>query len=217
MRGDAPGSSRSHGLFCIAVPAWLSRWATSRIIQKFRFHLIFGMCFGAIVAVILAVANRLLIGALRTSSTPSLLRTTSTSLVSFLSIIQAIPAFIGLTLSGSLVMYGALLLAQWFIVGFGISFLFRSRHWFFSSTFPFWLLFPFTFVPLILTSSGIKYLCGFGLGQPREWLYYCEDHGVTFFSITAFFEDLSVGLVGVILVWQFAKFLFGNESQTLSG
>ena len=187
-------------------------WATSGLIQKFRFHLIFGIRFGAIAAVTIW----LLMGSLAwtsstwTHSTSSLLKTSFWSLIAFLGAIQVIPAFIGLTLSGSVVIYGVLVLVQWFVVGFGLSFLFRSRHWFFNSTLLSWLLFPLTFVPLILTSSGIKYWCGFGLGQPREWLYYCENVGATFFSVTAFFEDLSVGLVGVILVRQLAKFVFGK-------
>lgn len=109
--------------------------------------------------------------------------------------------------------YVALMLAQWFALGFGISFLFRSRDWFFNSTILFWLLFPLAFVPLILTYSGPKYWCGFGLGQPREWLYYCEDVGATFFSVTALFEDLSIGLVGVVILWQLAKFFFGRRKS----
>jgi hypothetical protein len=107
--------------------------------------------------------------------------------------------------------FALLMLVQWFVVGFGTSFLFRSRQWFFNSTLLFWLMFPLTFVPLILTCSGPKYWCGFGLGQPWEWLYYCEDVGATFFSIRALFEDLSTGLIGAILVWQLAKFVFGRR------
>lgn len=113
-----------------------------------------------------------------------------------------------------MVIYGALMLVQWFVVGFGLSFLFRSRHWFFNSTIPFWLLFPLTFVPSILTYSGPKYWCGFGLGQPREWLYYCEDVGATFFSIPALIEDFTIGFVSVILVWQLAKLVFGKSPET---
>jgi len=135
------------------------------------------------------------------------------SSVAFLGLIHVIPHFIGLTLCRSMVVCLVLMFAQWFVVGFCISFLFRSRQWFFNSTILFWLLFPLTFVPLILTYSGPKYWCGFGLGQPREWLYYCEDVGATFFSVTAFLEDLTVGLVGVILVWQFAKFVFGKREN----
>ena len=112
------------------------------------------------------------------------------------------------------VIYGAFVLVQWCVVGFGISFFFRSRQWFFNSTILFWLLFPLTFVPLILTSSGIKYWCGFGVGQPREWLYYCENVGATFFSVPALLEDLSLGLVGVILVRQLAKYVFGKSHET---
>jgi hypothetical protein len=188
-------------------------WAASRLIQRFRFHLIFGVRFGAIATVTIW----LLIGLLEwtsstwSHSTSSLLKTSLFSLVAFLGLIHIIPHFIGLTLSGSLVIYVVLMFAQWFVIGFGISFLFRSRHWFFNSTILFWLLFPLTFVPLILTYSGPKFWCGFGLGQPREWLYYCEDVGATFFSVTAFLEDLTVGLVGVILVWQLAKFVFGKR------
>jgi len=191
-------------------------WATSRAILKFRFHLIFAPCFGAIAA----VTNSLLILLLAwtsstwTHSTSSLLKTSSRSLLVFLGTIQVTPEFIGRTLSGSEVIYWVVLLAQWFVVGFGISFCFRSRHWFFNSRILFWLLFPLTFVPLIMPSSGIKYWCGFGLGQPREWLYYCENVGATFFSVTAFLEDLFVGLVGMILVWQLAKFVFGKSPET---
>jgi hypothetical protein len=188
-------------------------WAISRALQRFRFHLIFGMCFGAIAA----ATTCLVIEALaRTSSTWShssstLLRTSCRSLLAFLGTILDIPSFIGLTLSGSVIIYWVLVLVQWSVVGLGISFLFRSRHWFFNSTALFWWLFPLTFVPVIFTSSGTRYWCGFGIGQPWEWLYYCEDRGPTFFSTTAFFEDLSVGLVSVILVWQLAKFVFGKR------
>jgi len=115
-----------------------------------------------------------------------------------------------------MVIYGALMLVQWFVVGFGLSFLFRSRHWFFNSTIPFWLLFPLTFVPLILAYSGPKYWCGFGLGQPREWLYYCEDVGATFFSLPALIEDFAIGFVSVLLVWQLAKFVFGRSPEIKS-
>jgi hypothetical protein len=204
VNGDSHQSSR--------IPTIL---AASRLVQRFRFHLIFGVRFGAIATVTIW----LLIGLLEwtsstwTHSTSSLLKTSLFSLVAFLGTVHVIPHFIRLTLCGSLVIYGVLMLAQWFVVGFGISFLFRSRQWFFNSTILFWLLFPLTFVPLILTSSGIKYWCGFGLGQPREWLYYCEDVGATFFSVTAFLENLTVGLVGVILMRQLAKFMFGKRES----
>lgn len=211
MRGDAPGSSRRRGLSYVAVTAWLSHWAGSRVIQKFRFHLIFAMRFGAIVAVINWLLIESLLLFLQTSPASLLLRKSSSSLLAFLGMIQVIPAFIGFTVTGSVVIYWVLVLAQWSIVGFGVSFFFRLRHWFFNSTIPFWLLFPLTFLPLILTSSGIKYWCGFGLGQPWKWLYYCENEGATFFSVRAFWEDLSVGLVGVILVWQLARCLFGKQ------
>src|SRR5215469_8166494 len=192
-RGDALGFSERRGLFSAAVPACLSRWA-SRIMQKFRFHLIFGMRFGIIVV----VTNFLLIvelsDFLRSTHTSSLLRKCSSSLLVFIGTIHVIPVFIGSTPGVCAVTWPVLVLAQWFIVGFGISFFFRSRHWFFNSTFPFWLLFPLTFVPLILDASGPRYWCGFGLGQPWKWLYYCENYGAEFFSVTAFWADLSVGL-----------------------
>lgn len=174
--------------------------------------------FGVRVGVIATITIWLLIGLLEgTSSTwahsaSSLVKTCLFSLVAFLGTIHVIPHFIGLTLSGSLVIYVALMFLQWFLVGFGISFLFRSRQWFFNSTLLFWLLFPLAFVPLILTSSGIKYWCGFGLGQPWKWLYYCEDVGATFFSAAAFLEDFTVGLISVILVWQTSKFAFGRRA-----
>lgn len=221
-RGDALGSPQCRRssprdpevvcreLFFAVVPTWLIRWATSRIVQKFRFHLIFGMRFG----VFATLTNFMLIGWLSTTSS-TLLRKCSSSLLVFIGPILVIPGFISSTLNGGMVIYSVLMLAQWFVVGFGISFFFRSRHWFFNSTFPFWLLFPLTFVPLILESSGtglaFRSWCGFGLGQPWQWLYYCENYGATFFSVTAYFEDLSVGLAGVILVWQLAKFLFGQQ------
>jgi hypothetical protein len=203
VKGD---SQQSTGILTIL--------ATSRFIQRFRFHLLFGARFGAVAA----VTNWLLMGLLIqtsstwwTHSTSWLLRTSVRSLLVSLGALQVMPAFIGLTVSRSEVIYWVLLLAQWFVAGFGISFLFRSRYWFFNSTLLFWLLFPLTFVPLIVTSSGMKYWCGFGVGQPWEWLYYCEDHGATFLSVTAFFEDLSVGMAGVILVWQLTKFAFGRQ------
>jgi hypothetical protein len=185
--------------------------AASRVIQRFRFHLIFGACFG----VAIVVANLLLTEALIststtwTHSTSWLLKTCCRSSIAVLGIIQIFPS-IGRTLSGSEAVYWSLLFGQCFITGFGVSFLFRSRHWFFNSTILFWLLFPLAFVPLILPSSGIKYWCGFGIGQPWEWLYYCENVGATFFSLTALFGELAIGLAGVILVWQLAKFVFGK-------
>jgi hypothetical protein len=186
--------------------------AAARVLQKFRYHLIFGVCFGVVVV----VANLLLTGALIWTSTTwahstsSLLKTFCRSLIAILGTIQIIPS-IGRTLSDSWVVYWALLLVQCFVAGFGVSFLFRSRHWFFNSTILFWLLFPLTFIPLILPSSGTKYWCGFGLGQPWEWIYYCEDVGATFLSLTALFGEFFIGLVGVILAWQLAKFAFGRR------
>jgi len=188
-------------------------WAASRTLQKFRFHLIFGARFGIIATVMIW----LLIGLLEwTSSTwthspSSLLKTSLFSLVAFLGTIHVIPHFIGLTLCGCMAVCVVLMLAQWFVVGFGISFLFRSRQWFFNSTLLFWLLFPLTFVPLILPSSGIKYWCGFGIGQPWQWLYYCEDVGATSLSLPALFAEFFVGLIGVIFVWQLAKSVFGRR------
>jgi hypothetical protein len=212
-RGDALGSSRNGGLFSVAVRWWTSHWAISRIIQKYRVHLIFGMRLGVIVAITHWLLVGFLLLFLPTSptyfTTPSLLQKS----LAFLRIIQVMPAFVAGMLGSSKLVYGVLVLAQWFIVGFGISFFFRLRHSFFNSTFPFWLLFPLTFVPLILESSGPRYWCGFGLGQPWQWLYYCEGHGADFLSVTAFFEDISVGLAGAILVWQFAKAIFGKRES----
>jgi len=187
--------------------------AASRLVQRSRFHLIFGLCFGIIATVTIWVMIALLEGTSSTwtHSASSLLKTSARGLYSFLALIHVIPHFIGLTLCGSMVVCVILMLAQWFVIGFGTSFLFRSRQWFFNSRLPFWLLFPLTFIPLILTSSEVKYWCGFGLGQPREWLYYCENVGATFFSILALLEDLSVGLIAVILLWQLAKFVFGRR------
>ncbi len=190
-------------------------WATAHFIQKFRFHLLFGVRFSAIATVTILLLLGLLAwtSSAWTHSTSSLLKGSLFSLSSFLGVIHVIPLFIGSTLGSSMVIYGTLMVVQWFVVGFGVSFLFRSRHWFFNSTILFWLLFPLTFVPLILTYSGPKYWCGFGLGQPWEWLYYCEDVGATFFSLTAFFEDLFIGLLGVILLRQLAKFAFGRSAE----
>lgn len=186
--------------------------AVSRLLQKFRFHLIFGVCFGVVVI----VANLLLTEALIwtsttwTHSTSSLLKTFCRSLIAFLGTIQIIPS-LGRTLSGGEVIYWVLLLAQCFVAGFGVSFLFRSRHWFFNSSILFWLLFPLAFVPLILPSSGIKYWCGFGLGQPWEWLYYCENVGATFLSLSALFGEFFIGLISVILAWRLLKLVFGKR------
>jgi hypothetical protein len=96
-----------------------------RVMQKFRFHLIFGACFGTFVAVI----SWLLI------SPESPVQTFLPSLQYFFGAIQFVAAFIAMTLSGQPhlgaigeVIYWVLVLAQWFVVGFGISFLFRLRR-----------------------------------------------------------------------------------------
>jgi len=182
----------------------------ARVLQRFRFHLIFGVRIGIVATVMIW----LLIGLFEWTSstwmhsTDSLLRALLRSFVAFLGFIHIIPHFIGLTLCGSMTAYVALMFAQWFVVGFAISLLFRSRHWFFNSSILFWLLFPLTFVPLILPSSGTKYWCGFGIGQPWEWLYYCENVGATSFSLPALFGEIFIGLAAVILMRRLAKIIF---------
>jgi hypothetical protein len=95
-----------------------------RVMQRFRFHLIFGAIFGAVVTAI----SWLMI------SPESPLRT-SASLQAFFSASQFVAAFIAMTLSGNPhlgavgeVIYWVLVLAQWFLAGLGVSFLFRLRY-----------------------------------------------------------------------------------------
>jgi hypothetical protein len=94
------------------------------VVKKSRFDRIFALCFGAIITAI----SWLLI------SQWSPVRTSSEALVYFVSYVQIFAAFAAMTLSGNPhlgavgeVIYWMLVLVQWVIVGFGVSFLFRLR------------------------------------------------------------------------------------------
>src|SRR6202000_1301940 len=82
--------------------------AISRVVQKFRFHLIFGLRFGVIAAVTIWLVIALLLGTSSTwtHSTSLLVKFSFRSWIAFLGDIQIIPAFIGLMLCGSPVIYG---------------------------------------------------------------------------------------------------------------
>jgi hypothetical protein len=92
--------------------------------RKFRFHLVFAFCFGVIVVVL----SWLLI------SPDSPVESSSDSLKEFLGLIQIVATFLAIILSGNVhggsegeTIYWMLVFAQWFIVGLGLSFLFRLR------------------------------------------------------------------------------------------
>jgi hypothetical protein len=90
--------------------------------RRVRFHVIFALCFGAVTAAI----SWLLI------SPESPVETSSTALKYFCGAVQIIAAFLAMTLSGNPhggafgeMIYWVLVFAQWFVVGLGLSFLFR--------------------------------------------------------------------------------------------
>jgi len=83
------------------------------------------------------------------------------------------------------------------------------RRSFFQSTILFWLLFPAAFVPLALHSSVAPLWCGFGLGRPWHYGYYCEDRGIRIDSLVAFFGDFIVGFAAVLVFWLVVRHLFG--------
>ena len=92
--------------------------------RRFRFHLIFALCFGSAVGVV----SWLLI------SPESPVESSSAGLKYFVSFIQIFAAFMAMTLSGDPhlgsvgeIIYWLLVFAQWFTVGLGIAFLFRLR------------------------------------------------------------------------------------------
>lgn len=85
------------------------------------------------------------------------------------------------------------------------------RHWLFKSTILFWVLLPAAFIPLVLRSSAISLWCGFGLGRPWHYGYYCEDHGVRIDSLAAFSGDFFIGFAAVFVLWLVAGRVFGKS------
>ena len=92
--------------------------------HRFRFNVLFGLSFGALVAAV----SRLLI------SPASPVESSSGAVKGFFGMIQIVATFLAILLSGNVhggsggeAIYWVLVFVQWFVVGLGLSALFRLR------------------------------------------------------------------------------------------